>query len=125
MPVIVLIMNRKAVAQGLMDRFQGKQGICLVHESEYSNAKMVISNNNAKAALIEVAESGPYDMVYCLTLCQDLRKQKPECKLLLMCPEKDEKGVKWAIDAKAAKQIDDFVFYDVSNDYLSSKLLSM
>ena len=125
MPTIALMMHRKAVAQGLLYISQGNQNICLVHESEYSNAKAVISRNNAKVALIEVAETGPYDMVYCLALCKELRKQVPECKLLMMCPEKNEESIKWVIDAKGEKQIDDFVFYDVSNDYLLSKLMSI
>ena len=125
MPTIVLMMHRKAVAQGLIDKFQGNQDIRLVYESDYSNAKTVIRSHNAKIALIEVAEAGPYDMLYCLALCKDLRNQASGCKLLIMCPEKDEINIKRVIDAKGEKQIDDFVFYDVSNDYLLSKLMSM
>lgn len=42
-----------------------------------------------------------------------------------MCPEQDEKSIKQVVDAKGKKQIDDFVFYDVTTDYLASKLLSI
>lgn len=42
-----------------------------------------------------------------------------------MCPEQDEKIIKQVVDAKRQKQIDDFVFYDVTIDYLASKLTSI
>lgn len=124
MPNIILMMHRKAIAQGLMKRLQGSSDMSLIYESNYHNAKATICRYDAGIALIEATESGPYDMNYCLTLCQQLRKHNPKCKLLLMCPEQDEESVKLVVDAKWTKQIDDFVFYDVSIDYLVSKLIS-
>lgn len=125
MPIILLVMQRKAIVQNLMDRMRNNPEVHLVYESDYQNAGLAILRFNAKGALIEATESGPYDMVYCLALCKQLRKQAPGCKLLLMCPEQDEQSVKLVIDAKGEKHIDDFVFYDVTIDYLASKLLSI
>ena len=125
MAKVVLIMHRKAIAQGLMARLQDNKDINLVYEPDYRNAKNSLHNHNAKAALIEAAESGPYDMDYCLALCKELRMQTPECKLLLMCPEQDEQSVRKVVDAKSDNLIDDFVFYDVTIDYLASKLISI
>lgn len=125
MPIIVLIMHRKAIAQGLIDRLEDSTEISLIYEPNYQNANTAICSYQAKVALIEAAESGPYDMHYCLTLCKLLRVHAPECKLLLMCPEQEEENVKQVIDAKGNKQIDDFVFYDVTIDYLASKLISI
>lgn len=122
---IMLIMNRKSIAQGFVDKFQKSQDTNLIYESDYHNANVAIDSCNANVALIEATESGPYDMDYCLTLCKGLRKQSPDCKLLLMCPEQDEKIIKQVVDAKRQKQIDDFVFYDVTIDYLASKLTSI
>ena len=79
----------------------------------------------AKATLIEVAETGPYDIGYCLALCKELREDTPECKLILMCSEQDEKTIKEVVEAKGKNEIDDFVFYDVTIDYLTSKLISI
>jgi len=124
MPKVVLIMHRKAIAQGLMAQLQDNKDINLVYEPDYSNAKNSLRSHHAKAALIEVTESGPYDMDYCLALCKELRVQTPECKLLLMCPEQDEQSVRKVVDAKSDNLIDDFVFYDVTIDYLASKLIS-
>ena len=125
MAKVVLIMHRKAIAQGVMARLQDKEEINIVYEPDYSNAKDSLHNHKAKAALIEAAESGPYDMDYCLALCKELRMQTPECKLLLMCPEQDEQSVRKVVDAKSDNLIDDFVFYDVTIDYLASKLISI
>ena len=43
----------------------------------------------------------------------------------MMCDEQDEHSAKELIKAKGKNQIDDFVFYDVTNDYLASKLISI
>jgi hypothetical protein len=118
-------MHRKAIVQGLMDRLRDSPDVRLIDELDYQNANKAIRRYGAKGALIEAAESGQYGMIYCLTLCKQLRKQTPECKLLLMCPEQDEQSVKLVVDAKWEKQIDDFVFYDVTLDYLASKLISI
>ncbi|NLB51407.1 MAG: hypothetical protein GX808_00500 [Syntrophomonadaceae bacterium] len=125
MPNIMLVMHRKAIAQGLMAKLQKNADIKLIYEPNYDKAQINIDSNNAKVALIEASESGPYNMGYCLILCNEIRKNTPDCKLLLMCSEQDEKSVKLVIEAKGKKKIDDFVFYDVTIDYLASKLMSI
>lgn len=125
MPIIMLMMQRRAIVQGLMDKLQDNPEIRLIYEPDYHHADSAIRNCNAKVILIEVAESGPYDTAYCLALCKRLRIRTPDCKLLLMCPEQDERSIKQVVAAKWEKQIDDFVFYDVTIDYLASKLISI
>ncbi|MDY0235951.1 MAG: hypothetical protein RBR71_07970 [Gudongella sp.] len=125
MPNIVLIMQRKVIAEGLMIKLRDSPDISLVYEPDYHEAITIIRNYGAKAALIEATESGLYDMEYCLYLCKRLRSEIPECKLLLMCSEQDEKSVRKVVEAKGKKEIDDFVFYDVTIDYLASKLTSL
>ena len=125
MQKVMLFMQRKAIAEALMHTLKEYPDLRLIYEPDYQNARTTIDGHNAKVALIEITESGTCDVDYCLTLCKKLRKQTPECELLLMCPEQDEKSVKQVIDAKGKKLIDDFVFYDVSMDYLASKLISL
>ena len=114
MPNIVLIMQRKAIAQGLMIRLRDSPDINLIYESDYNNADMAISSTKAKAVLIEIVESGLYNIEYCLKLCKEIRKTIIGCKLILMCPEQDENCVKQVVNAKGKSEIDDFVFYDVT-----------
>ncbi len=118
-------MKRKPIAQGIMNNLADSQEIKLIYEPYYHKASLTISKHNAKAALIEVAESGPYEIGYCLTLCKELRKNTPNCKLILMCSEQDEKTIDLVVEAKGKKEIDDFVFFDVTVDYLASKLISI
>lgn len=122
---ILLIMQRKAIAEGLMHGLAESKDIRLFHEPEHGNVAKVIGSCDAKVALIEAAEIGPYNTAYCLALCKELRIQTPGCKLLFMCPEQDEQSVRKVVDAKSDNLIDDFVFYDVTTDYLASKPLSM
>lgn len=125
MPIVILIMKRKPVAQGFMYSLKGSPDIRLIYQPYYHKSSLTIHRYKAKAALIEVAETGPYNIGYCLALCNELRETTPECKLILMCSEQDEKTIDLVVDAKAKERIDDFVFFDVTIDYLSSKLISL
>lgn len=125
MQTVALIMRRRPVAQGLMDALRNGGDVHIIFEPDYAHADVAIRSHGAGIALIEVAEAGEYDMEHCLALCAWLRKETPDCKLLLMCPEQDEESVAQAVTAKRAGRIDDFVFYDSTMDYLSSKLLSL
>ncbi len=123
MRTIVLVMLRTPVAQGIINKLNFNPNIRLLHESDYSNAHNTIRENNADIALIEIAETGEFNANYCLALCKGIRDLN--CKLLLLCPEQDETSVAIAVDAKQKELIEDFVFYDASTDYLSSKLMAI
>jgi len=114
-------MRRKSVAQGLAQTLGGG----LIIEPSHRRALARVRAGGADVALVEIAESGGHGAAECLALCARLREEAPQCKLLLMCPERDRDSVARAIEAKSQGRIDDFVFYDVTTDYLVSKLLSM
>ncbi|NMA49505.1 MAG: hypothetical protein GX947_07025 [Tissierellia bacterium] len=125
MRIIVMVMKRKSIAQGFMNNLKDSPDLNLVYEPYYHKTIATIKEHNASVALIEVAEAGPYDIEYCLVLCKELRGRSPLCKLILMCSDHDEKTIKLVVDAKGKKEIDDFVFFDVTLDYLTSKLISI
>lgn len=122
---VVLIMRRASLAQGLMTKVQNDPGFQLCYEPDYANADVAIRRHLAAGALLEVTEDGEYDMDFCLALCTWLREATPDCHLMLMCPENQQETVNRAIAAKKRKLIDDFVFYDVSLDYLAASLQSL
>jgi len=123
---VVLVIWRKSIAQGLAHRLRGDQEIHLIFEPSHSLAHAAIRFRAADAALIEVAESGEHHGIAdCLSLCARLREEAPQCKLLLMCPERNQGDVSRTVEAKRMGHIDDFVFYDSSIDYVASKLLAM
>jgi len=122
---IVLVMRRRPVAQGLAQKLRDTPNLRLVFELSYANAEVTVRAHSAGVALIEAAESGGHGGTECLALCARLREEAPQCKLLLMCPERDSEVVAQTVEAKRQGCIDDFVFYDSTIDYLVSKLLSM
>ena len=122
---VLLIMRRASLAQGLMAKVQDAPGIQLCYEPDYANADVAIRSHLATGALLEVSEDGAQDIGYCLALCAWLREVTPHCRLMLRCPEGQAEAVHRAIEAKRKGQIDDFVFYDVSLDYLAASLQSL
>ena len=120
-----MVMKRKPIAEVFMNSLEGSSDINLIYEPYYHKTLATIQGHDANVALIEVAEAGPYDIEYCLVLCKELRGRSPLCKLILMCSDHDEKTIKLVVDAKGKKEIDDFVFFDVTLDYLTSKLISI
>ena len=122
---VLLIMRRASLAQGLMAKARDDPGLRLCYEPDYDRADTAIRSHQATGALLEVAEGGRQDMGYGLSLCARLREITPHCRLMLMCPEGQTEAVHRAIEAKRKGEIDDFVFYDVSLDYLAASLQSL
>ena len=122
MPLIVLIMWRKGIAESLLTELKKEPGLQVCYEPDYTKAVACIRNHNAKVALIEAAETGDWDVSHCLEICASLREETRQCKLILMCPDQNEEAVARTVNAKHDGRIDDFVFYGASFDYLSSKL---
>ena len=122
---VLLIMRRASLAQGLMAKLRDAPGIQLCYEPDYANADVAIRAHLAAGALLEASEDGAHDIDFCLTLCAWLREVTPQCRLMLMCPEGQAEAVRRVIEAKRKGEIDDFVFYDVSLDYLAASLQSL
>ena len=125
MQTIILIMLRQPVAQRLFQKLHNDSGTRVILESDYHKAISVVEAHDAYTVLIEVTESGEYDAAFCLDLCKRIQSNSPQCRRLLLCPEQDELSVLTAVEAVRDGRINDFLFYDVSIDYLASKLLSV
>ena len=120
---IVLAMGREPIAQVLAAKLADFIGVRVISERDYLTAADIACSRDAQTVLFELAEWGVYDADYCLRLCERLRKDAPDCGLILLCPEGDEVSVAAAVQARREGMIDDFVFYDASTDFLVSKLL--
>ena len=125
MRTAALIMKRKIMAQALISKIAAAGEVNIFSQLNYELAETMIISKNADTAVIEAAEDGEYNIVYCLKLCERLRKSMPKCKILLLCPEQNKADVSRAIAAKQNGIIDDFVFYDTGLEYLVSKMLSI
>jgi len=125
MSSVVLVMLRTAIAESLLEALRKEFGLVLCYETDFTLAGARIKEYDAQVALIEAAETGDRDVSYCLELCSSLRKEAESCKLILMCPDQDEEAIAQTVNAKQDGRIDDFVFYEASIDYLTSKILAM
>ena len=120
---IILAMLRQPLAQRLIAKLNKAVGVRAIYESDYDKVLSAVSAGCADTILIEIAEKGIYDAEFCLALCATLRRETPDCRLLLLCPEKDETSVSAVLRGRRGGWIDDFLFYDASIDFLVSKLL--
>lgn len=100
---VALIMKCKVLAQSLMRLTREEKGIQMYFQPDYADADVVIRGCGASCALIEVAESGEYDVAYCLALCAWLKKETPACKLLLLCPEMTKNAFPKSLRQKSRK----------------------
>jgi response regulator RpfG family c-di-GMP phosphodiesterase len=76
-------------------------------------------------ALVEVPEKCGNPAQEAFEACDCIRESSPGCRVMLMCPENDRKSVDACEDAKQSGRIEDYVFYDSSPEYLTSKLKAM
>ena len=125
MQTIILIALRQPVAELLTQKLRGVPDVRLICEPDYIKFSDAISTYGADTALIEAKETGEHKVAYCLSLCERMRMETPECRALLLCPEQDAPGVSMAMEAKRDGRIDDFLFYNATTDYITSKLLAM
>ena len=125
MQTILLVTLRQPVAQLLIQKLREVPDVRMINEPDHKKFFDAAASYEADTALIEVPESGEYDMAYCLSLCDRLRQETPGCKVLLLCPEQDKPGVSAAMKAKRDGRIDDFLFYNATIDYIMSKLLAV
>ena len=125
MKTILLVTLRQPVAELLIQKLRDFPGISLIYEPDYAKFSKAVASYGADTALIEVQESGERGMAYCLSLCDQMRKETPRTRTLLLCPEQDTVVVSDAVEAKREGRIDDFLFYNATTDYLTSKLLAM
>ena len=122
---VLLVMRRASLAQGLMAKARDDPDLRLCYEPDYDHVDAAIRSHQVAGALLEVSEDGRQDMGFCLSLCARLRETAPGCRLMLMCPEGQAETIRLCIEAKRRGKIDDFVFYDVSVEYLIASLKSL
>lgn len=124
MHTAVLIMKRIIVAEAI--KAMNKDPLLTLHiEQDYSSAEKIIREYRADVVLVEVEESESCSLSCSLALCAHIRSIAPYCRLILMCPEHNSSCIDWAIRAKSKKEIDDFLFYDSSIEYILSSIMAL
>ncbi|MDO4710366.1 MAG: hypothetical protein Q4A75_00195 [Peptostreptococcaceae bacterium] len=122
---ILLGLHRKLLAQSIAETMREDARFVFYTEYCAKNIPLAIQNYDIEIAVIEVPESGSDPAGEKLELCREIAKASPGCKLLLMCSEDSEQSKRAMVEAKQKGEIEDFVFYDSSLEYLITKLESM
>ena len=92
---------------------------------DYKNVKDYVLTYKPDITLVEIPESKAYHPKEYLEICAEVRETAPQCKLLLMCPENSDESKRAAVESMHSGIIEDFIFYDVSIEYLATKLKAL
>ena len=76
-------------------------------------------------AVVDVYAGNPKQASSAMHICEDIRRAVPGCRLLLLVPQADTPTHDMVMTAMKHNTIDDYVFCDVSLDYLLTKLLAL
>ena len=123
--IVMLVLCRRVIAKLLIEHIKNNMMMDAFDLYEYDKAKRIATVRQPALALVEIPERYDNPALDALDVCKDIKEACPNCKIMLMCPEHDKKSVESCIDALKKGQIDDYVFYDTSPEYLTSKLESL
>ena len=122
---VMLVLCRKVMA-GFFIEHVSKSGVMEAFGVyKFNEAKNMATVRQPKLAVVEIPERQGDAVLEALDVCEDVREASPECKIILICPEQDKKSVEACQQAKSHGMIEDYVFYDCSAEYLTSKLESL
>ena len=123
---VLLVLCRKVIADLLIDKINSTQKLEAFGIYKFNEARSAAFTYNPNLALIEIPERNDDDPALdALDVCKDIKEANPDCKIMLLCPEKDKKSVNVCVEAKKRGEIGAFLFYEASVDYLVSQLESM
>ena len=120
MTKVLFMMYRMIMADAMKQSLSGQFQMFV--SKEYKNIVAAVLTFTPDITLVEIPESDAMHPEKYLQMCVEVRKEAPNCKLLLMCPEHNSESIKAVVDAMRSGKIDDYVFYDASMEYLKSKL---
>jgi len=120
--IVMLVLCRRVIAKLLIEHIKNNTTMDAFDLYEYDKAKRMAMVRQPALALVEIPERYDDPALDALDVCKDIKEACPNCKVMLMCPEHDKKSVNTCIDAKKKGKIEDYIFYDSSPEYLTSKL---
>ena len=120
---VLLVMQKRMLSDALIAHPSNDTRFTFTTEPRYASAALTAEAYSPEIAVVEIPESGSWKPAEkCLAVCDMIRRQLPDCKLVILCSEDDKDSYQAAIQAKQESRIDDFLFYDNSAHYLLSKL---
>ena len=122
---VMLVFYRKIIARLFVEHIQNNTNMDAVGVYEFNKVKNMTLVHKPTLALVEIPERHGNPVQEALDVCGDITEACPGCKIMLMCPEQDKKSVNACEEAVKSGKIKDYVFYETSPEYLTSKLKTM
>ena len=123
--IILLVLCRKVIANLLVEAVEKRSNMTVFAEYNYKNVRAAAMTLKPDIALAEIPQCRGTPALDTLDICAEIKSESPGCKIMLLCPENSEESISVCVKAKQKAQIEDFLFYDSSTNYLVSKLESM
>ena len=123
--IVMLVLCRKVISGLLIEAIRNRTDMDAFGLYEFNKAKGIAVTRQPRIALVEIPENRGHPAKEALDVCEDIQEASPGCKIILICPENDEESVSACIEAVKEGKISDYLFYDLSVDYLVSKLISL
>jgi response regulator RpfG family c-di-GMP phosphodiesterase len=120
--VVLLVLCRKVIARLLIESIEKDQNMEAYGVYNFAHAKAAAMTRKPHVALIEIPERYDEPAQDALDVCSEIREVSPDCKIMLLCPERDEKSVEACVASMRQGIISDFLFYESSVEYLASKV---
>ena len=123
--IVMLVLCRRVISGLLIEAIKSRTAMDAFGLYEFNKAKSMAMARQPQIALVEIPENRGHPTQDALDVCGDIQKASPGCKIILICPENDEESVAACIEAVKDGRINDYLFYDLSVEYLVSKLISL
>ena len=125
MKTVLFISSNKMLGQGLSAAFQSKPELDFLWAAQlnYPQAVVGIDIFHADVVILDIADQA--DMEQAVEICQAIRRNEQDVKILLLVRPEQAVVRKVAVDMKNTCLVDDFVFYDSSLTYLLAKLAAL
>lgn len=122
MKTVLFISSNKMLGQGLSAAFQSKPELDFLWAAQLNYPQAVVGIDIFHAAVVILDIADQADMEQAVEICQAIRRNEQDVKILLLVRPEQAIVRKVAVDTKNAGLADDFVFYDSSLTYLLAKL---
>ena len=122
MKTVLFISSNKMLGQGLAAAIQSKPRLDFLWAAQlnYPQAIVGVDVFHADVVILDLVDQA--DMEQAVAICQALRQNEQDVKILLLVRPEQAAVRKVAVDTKNNGLVDDFVFYDSSLTYLLAKL---
>ena len=119
---VLLVLCRRVIADLLIESIEKRPPMKAFAIYDFNEASAAAKTYKPQIALVEIPETPGDPALKAFDVCKVIKQACPECKIVMLCPEADKKSVNICVQAKKTGEINAFLFYETSVDYLVSQL---